>query len=217
MSETLNHPSQERLHGFVEESLDVAERGVVDRHLATCEACRTEAEELRSLFASFSQLPSFAPSAGFADRVMAQVRVRQPALAWVAEWAGSLERLVPRTTRGWAAATGVFALPVIAATVVVWWLMSQPGVSPQSLWVIGASVAGDVLATGWQWAWPRLAESTAAVYVSRVLELAGSVGRGEIGLAVAMFVTATAGSIYVLYQNLFRTTARRAEHASYVY
>lgn len=217
MSETLNHLSEERLHGFVEDSLDGAERAAVDRHLTACTRCRGEVDELRSLFLAFQELPVLAPSAGFADRVMEKVRVRQPALAWVSEWAGSLERLVPQSTRGWAAVTGVFALPVVAATLLVWWLMSQPHVTPQSLWLIATSVTGEVVATSWQWAWARIAESTAASFAYQLVDLVGSVGRGEIGLAVVMFATATAASIYVLYQNLFRTNARRTEHASYVF
>lgn len=217
MSETLNHLSEERLHDYVEEGLDVAERAVVDRHLSTCTRCRAEVEELRSLFLAFRALPSLAPSASFADRVMAKVRVRRPALAWVAEWAGALDRLTPQTTRGWAAVTGLVALPVVAVTVLLWWLLSQPGVTPQSLWLIASTVSGDALATGWQWTWTRLAGSAAAAYAFQLVELVSSVGRGEIGLAVVMFATATAASVYVLYQNLFRTNARRTEHASYVF
>ena len=52
---------------------------------------------------------------------------------------------------------------------------------------------------------------------SQVAEVLASVSHGEIGLAAVMFVTLTAGSIYVLYQNLFATKAQKVEHASYVF
>ena len=44
-------------------------------HLADCSLCRVEAERERKVILELVQLPKFAPSAGFADRVMAQVKV----------------------------------------------------------------------------------------------------------------------------------------------
>ena len=44
-------------------------------HLATCPACLATAERERKLFVQLAQLERFAPSAGFADRVMARVRI----------------------------------------------------------------------------------------------------------------------------------------------
>lgn len=214
MSEIQDHPTTERLQGLVEESLDAAVRASVESHVAGCPRCRTEVVELQSLFAALRDLPVLAPSAGFADRVMAKVRVRRPALDVAGAW---LERIAPQTTRGWAAAAAVLAMPVLGATVLIAWLMSQPGVSAQGLWTLGVGLAGDAASMSWQWAWARLAGSTLAVWASQLTELLGSVGRGELGLAAVLFMTLTLGSIYVLYQNLFRTKAQRVEHASYVF
>src|SRR5690554_6884491 len=116
--DSLNHPSQERLHGSIEGSLGPGEAGAVERRLGACAPCRSQVEELQALFAAFSTLPVLAPSVGFADRVMAGVRVRRPAFAlaearateWARAWGRSLERLAPATTRGWAAAAAVLAL-----------------------------------------------------------------------------------------------------------
>lgn len=47
-------------------------------HLADCSLCRVEADRERKVILELVQLPRFAPSAGFADRVMAQVRVHTP-------------------------------------------------------------------------------------------------------------------------------------------
>jgi len=47
-------------------------------HLADCSLCRVEADRERKVILDLVQLPRFAPSAGFADRVMAQVRVHTP-------------------------------------------------------------------------------------------------------------------------------------------
>jgi anti-sigma factor RsiW len=213
-SEIQSHPNAERLHGYVEESLDQAARRSVASHVAACERCRTEVAEIRSLFEALGRLPTFAPSVGFANRVMAQVRVRRPAVVAVNDW---LERMAPQTTRGWAAAAAMFALPVLGATVLLAWLLTQPGVSAQGLWTLTLGLAGDGLSSGWQWVVARMTDSVLAVWGAQVAELAGSVGRGEIGLAAVLFVTLTAGSIYVLYQNLFATKAQRVEHASYLF
>ena len=47
-------------------------------HLADCSLCRVEAERERKVILELVQLPRFAPAAGFANRVMAQVRVPTP-------------------------------------------------------------------------------------------------------------------------------------------
>lgn len=218
MSDRLNHPTTERLQAFVEEALGGPEHAVVDSHLTTCARCRQEVTELQSLFVALSGLPTLEPTAGFADRVMRHVRVQQPALhpalAAAAAW---IERVTPRSTRGWAAAAAMLALPVIGATVLVGWLLSQPGVDAQGLWTLSTGLAADAAAGTWQWVWTQLAGSTLAAWGVRAAELLESVGRGEIGLALVMFATLTAGSAYILYQNLFRTQQqRRIEHASYV-
>jgi hypothetical protein len=208
------HPSAERLNAYVERALDGGEHGGVEAHLAACARCREEVAELRSVFAALSDLPRFAPSVGFGDRVMAGVRVRRPVTVTAGEW---VERLTPQSTQGWAAAAAVLALPVLGATLLVAWVMAQPGVTPQGLWTVATQFTGEALSSGWHWAWTRFAETAMAGYLIRAASVLESVGRGEIGLAVVMFATFTAGSIYVLYQNLFRTQERRSENASYVF
>jgi hypothetical protein len=44
-------------------------------HLAQCAACLTAAERERKLFRELIQLERFAPSAGFAEKVMARVQI----------------------------------------------------------------------------------------------------------------------------------------------
>ena len=51
-------------------------------HLADCSLCRTEAERERKIILELVQLPKFAPHPGFADRVMAQVRIATPSGDW---------------------------------------------------------------------------------------------------------------------------------------
>lgn len=214
MSHIPDHPTTERLEAFVEETLDRTQNAAVDSHVSVCAECRAEVEELQSLFGALSSLASFAPSAGFADVVMAKVRVRRPAFAGAGAW---VERVTPHTTRGWAAAAAVLALPVLGATALVAWLMSQPGVTPQGIWTLASAFTGDAVNSGWQWAWARFAGTTLAAWLAEAASVAQTVGRGEMGLAAVMFAMLTVGSTYVLYQNLFRTEPRRTEHATYVF
>lgn len=214
MSETANHPSSERLQERVEGTLDRAEQAVVDSHLSTCAHCQAEVEEIHALFELLADLPELAPSAAFADAVMARVRVPRPAFEWTREWA---ERLTPRTTPAWAVATALFALPLVGISALAWWLVSQPGVNAQGLWLVTAELVRGGLATGGQWVLARLADSTLASWTASAADLIGSVGRGEIGLALVMFATLTAASIWVLYKNLFRSEARRTDYASFVF
>jgi hypothetical protein len=51
-------------------------------HLSDCSLCRVEADRERKIILELVQLPKFAPRAGFADRVMAQVKVPTPSDNW---------------------------------------------------------------------------------------------------------------------------------------
>lgn len=51
-------------------------------HLADCSLCRVEADRERRIILELVQLPKFAPTAGFADRVMTQVRIPTPSGDW---------------------------------------------------------------------------------------------------------------------------------------
>jgi len=53
-------------------------------HLAECSLCRVEADRERKVILELVQLPQFAPSAGFADRVMARVKVPTASGDWTA-------------------------------------------------------------------------------------------------------------------------------------
>ena len=73
------HLSAERMQAFLEGDLPIGERGPIEEHLAGCARCSAELEAWRVLFVDLSGLPSPAPRADFADRVMA--RVQMPATA----------------------------------------------------------------------------------------------------------------------------------------
>jgi hypothetical protein len=63
-------------------------------HVRACEACQAELERARELMIALDELPDFAPSASFVDKVMSQVQVFEP---WHAALRRSVERFVPAT------------------------------------------------------------------------------------------------------------------------
>ncbi|MFW6079469.1 MAG: anti-sigma factor family protein, partial [Gemmatimonadota bacterium] len=132
MSDSMMHPEPERLEAYVEGSLPEAERAVVDSHVMTCARCQTATEEWRTLFAELARLPRPAPEPGFADRVLADVHIRRPLAARAAERLGWF---VPESTRGWAVAAALIALPVLAGVGAVAWLLSRPWLSAEGLWL----------------------------------------------------------------------------------
>ncbi|HKK08583.1 MAG TPA: hypothetical protein VKA44_06840, partial [Gemmatimonadota bacterium] len=86
------------------------------RHVEGCERCRREVEALRSLHAALASLPRLDPRPGFADAVMARVRLPVP---WYV-------RVWDVVTEHWLSLS--LAAGLLGATVGtgLWWLTSQP-------------------------------------------------------------------------------------------
>jgi hypothetical protein len=89
----------ERVTGFVDGELDAETTAAVAAHLATCAACRAQAEAERTLHARLRSLPAPDLPAGLEARVRAQARRRPVAVRAAARW----------------------ALPLAAALVVAFW------------------------------------------------------------------------------------------------
>ena len=82
-------------------------------HVRQCPECQAKVDEARVIVDALEELPHFAPSSVFADRVMQQVHIFEP---WHVAARNSALRLVPRSTpaRIAAAAMGVAATTVLA-------------------------------------------------------------------------------------------------------
>jgi hypothetical protein len=86
-------------------------------HVATCDRCASELDEVRAVVEALDHLPHFTPSPLFAERVMARTQVFQP---WHVAALDSARRIVPasgpaRVLVGVAAST--IALMLTAVTV----------------------------------------------------------------------------------------------------
>lgn len=211
MSTDILHPTPDRLESYVEGSLGDADRAVLESHLNSCPRCQTEVEELTSLFAALASLPRIEPTPGFADRVMAGVRIPLP---WHARLFALLDRLVPSGRAGWTIAALLVVLPAVTVSGVLAWLFSRPTITPGGLWYFARSKVGDaVLALGAR-ALEAILENELAtwilVYVQTFVADAGLKG---IGLGAALCTGATALAAWILYDNLFRTPTRDDSYA----
>jgi hypothetical protein len=88
-------------------------------HVRQCDRCRAELEEARQVVAELERLPHFAPSTAFADRVMAQVQVFEPAHVAAAN---SVLRWVPQSRPTRAAAVAAAAMVALVLSVGALWL-----------------------------------------------------------------------------------------------
>jgi anti-sigma factor RsiW len=80
------HLSAEQIQAFLEADFasNEAERSRIEEHLAACPRCTAELDTWRVLFADLASLPVAEPRSGFADRVMSDVRIREPKPSWLA-------------------------------------------------------------------------------------------------------------------------------------
>ena len=217
MSETY-HPTADRLEAFAEGSLQAGERVVLESHLIGCPSCQTRMEEWRALFVTLSQLPRFEPSVGFANRVMAHVRV-SPRTAWQ-EWAHKANALViraaPKTNRGWSLAAALLALPVILGGSAIAWLVSRSYITPEAL----MGYTRETLVEGLQGMGSTVIAAVmntdiAAWVVANVGTLIGTTGMTGLGAILAGAGAMTVLSAWVLYRNLFRSPSRQSDYALY--
>ena len=223
MSRESMHPGSEALETYAEGAMEDADRAVLESHLMSCVRCQGEVEEWRSLFATLEILPRFAPSSGFAERVMARVRVPDPSAAWrtqvLAQVAAAGQRVghwLPRTTRGWAFVTALLAIPALIGGGLIVWLLTRSYVSADALWIAavstvdnGAQRLGSSLVSS---AMQSSIATWLAANVGAFLETAGMRG---LGIAIALASLLTVLSIYVLYRNLFRTPTRESSYVTY--
>jgi anti-sigma factor RsiW len=72
---TTHERVREQLSDYVEGELDAAARAAVDRHVATCAACRTELEGFRATLGQLGNLRAKAPGSFLAD-IQNQIRTR---------------------------------------------------------------------------------------------------------------------------------------------
>lgn len=203
------HLAAQILEQLAEESLPPAEERSARAHLAECMRCTMELEAFEALFARLGDLPRFAPSAAFADAVMARVQIapeESSALAW-------LRRVVPSTRRGWAllaSAAVVPALPLIALILLV---ATQPLLSPTTLWQWAMIRTQASAQTGFAWLFDIAINSGLYGWFASGLTTVQSLPVMALGGAVALLAIAIPLSGWSLVR-LTRTPVGSVNHAS---
>ncbi|MGH7553233.1 MAG: anti-sigma factor family protein [Longimicrobiales bacterium] len=215
MKERMLHPTTDNLEAYAEGLIDPADRAVIDSHLLGCPRCENLVEDCRSLFHSLRTLPRFVPSPGFADRVMARVRIAQP---WHARAGVLITRFLPRTTRGWALAAAMLALPVLAGGILATWLLSKSYVTTHGLWVFATDRIASGIASLVLSALTFLMQTDVAAWLTRsfgtVLTTGGARGIGVLAGTSAILIIV---SVWVLYTNLFRNPERESNYVTFSY
>ena len=210
MSDSILHPSSVMLQNFAEATLGDADRAVLESHVMSCPACQTEVEEWRSLFSMLSTLPQFEPSIHFADNIMHHVELPDPWYVRGLVYVGDrLQKVAPKTTRGWAFASAMLAVPFATFAVLATWLLSKSYITPSNVFAFMWHQAEEFVRGAAAGAFASILQTDIALFAARGLNAISTAGVGTAGALFAGVAVATAASAYVLYQNLFRADAHR--------
>src|SRR5688572_31797020 len=135
----------------------------------------------------------FDPAPGFVNRVMLHVRLPEP-------WWQRASRLVgafaPRTSRGWAFASAMFALPLVGVGSVMLWLLSKPYVTGDGLVAFTTAQAGTRMSAVWQNVLGGLIKNDITLFFARSLEAMANSGFAGAGSAAALFAGLSILSVY---------------------
>lgn len=213
----LAHPDGARIQQLLDGSLRGRRAGPLREHLAACADCREEARAWGALMKGLDALPRLEPAPGFADAVMARVRVPQAAPARAALARRLLDRARalagPRHRTAWAAAAGVAFTPAVTVGLVAYVVFSHPLVTVGSLLSfvgIKGGAAIDALAAG---VTGGLVESAALFRAWTAVDaLARSPATAGAGLLAFSALTLTAA--WVLYRNLFVAPSTQPPYAN---
>jgi len=78
-----NHPTETRLHDLVDGLLEPADREALERHLDACAACRSSADELRSLLHRAQGLGPLRPDRDLLPGIRARIDRRRAFPRWL--------------------------------------------------------------------------------------------------------------------------------------
>jgi anti-sigma factor RsiW len=194
-------------------------------HVRGCTVCAAELHAWSAVMDRLSGLETFAPTASFADGVMAALTAEagaEEAVAVAPAPSGSrtwtklvvtAKRFVPHTRRAWAAIAGVSVTPAVTFGLVLWAVFSHPALTPQAL----ASFAVWQLRDLSVMAWEGLVNG--GLEAARITGLDGFIE----AMAQAPLLTASVFALYaivmvasarILYKNLFAGRSGSHRYAS---
>ena len=215
------HPDAAQLEALLTGALPRRQTIRLREHVDACDSCRHEALAWSAVLGRLDALPRMAPSEGFGDAVMARLRVAQSASAMAPARVRMGERLARRAVararalvgpgrrRAWAAVAGVALTPATVVGLVAYTIFSHPLVTLGNLgsfvWLKGGAAA-DALGGGFA------SGLTQNAVLFRAWSLVGTMARTPVmaGTGLIAFTVLTAMAVWVLYRNLFSSSARPA-------
>ena len=196
------HVSDTRLQDLADRALPAHAAARASEHLAACETCESSLFGWRAVMTALRSLPALAPSEGFADRVMARVRLRAATAArsraGVLAWGRALR---PRGARGWALVGGAVAAPSVLVGAVAYFVMAHPLLTAEYLlsyvwW--RTSEALTALGVG---IFDGLLETVTVFRTYAFVDLLAT-SPAALAAAATAFTILWAGALWVLYRNL---------------
>lgn len=208
VSASTAHLSAQVLEQLAEGSLPPARASDAATHIQACERCFAELEGYKTLFTMLERLPRFAPSAAFSDAVMARVQIAAQE-SWLA---ALIRRLMPTTRRGWALIGFVITAPATPVLALIAWLITQPLLTPSTLWQFGMIRAQSAAQAAFAWAAERTVGAGFGTWAEGSYSLLQSLPLGAVGAAVALLAIAMPVSAWGLI-HLMRTPAKSVNYA----
>lgn len=212
MTDATGHLPYWTLEQLAEGDLSHRERTVAEQHVRGCSQCATELQGVRALITALEGLPSFAPSAAFADGVMARVQFAPEAATAPAAVAEGRRRWLPVTVRGWMGLMSALVAFIAPLAMLGVYLAANPLVSVGSLWGVARVWGRDVV-------WGAIVETAGAMARSGALAglvdtVAAIPGPATAGVPVLLLLILAAIPVSALLMvRLLKTPARGMTHA----
>jgi hypothetical protein len=168
-------------------------------HLRECAECRTQVEDARLVVDTLEDIPHFAPSHTFADRVMSQVPVFVP---WHVAARESVVRWLPQSRPARIAVAAVATSMASLLTVAILWIATQTDALQMASGLAGNQARGVVFDAGQQ--------ILATVFGDQMFLIIQRTGTLGIAAALLGLAAAAGGSIAGLRALAVASSRRRS-------
>lgn len=168
-------------------------------HVRSCGECQARLEEARFVTDSLEELPHFATSHVFAERVMAQVPVYVP---WHVAARDSVSRWIPQSRPARAATIAVAASVASLLTAVMVWIATQTDVLVFVTGIAGTRLREAMVTAG--------QDALASLFGAQTLALASQMGTAGMAALAGGFIAVAAAATFGLRSIALASSRRRS-------
>ncbi|MDT8368282.1 MAG: zf-HC2 domain-containing protein [Longimicrobiales bacterium] len=219
--EISRHLEDDVIQGYLDGRLAARAASRANRHLDGCAICRGEMEGYRQVARALEGLPELTPSTGFAEAVLAEVRIRELAAVAMAPTTAPgrivawLRAHAPSSRQGWAAVFGASVAPVFTLLLLIRSIFSHELVTLGNLATfVRLRSSGVVTWLG------TIAEEAVAIAADRwipgfVLESLTRIGSSPtlLGTSAGLAAVVMVASVWILHRNLRTAPLHRLSDA----